>query len=238
MAKPFIGVCVDHVTDLPAPGRDRSYMKLYPPYCNAIVAAGGTPLILPMLPDVNDLRPLLEIVGGVVLVGADDYPPQWYGKTPLPTDVPLTPERENFDREFIRLLIDETELPVFGICGGMQLMAIHAGGSMIQHLPDDGEIKHGSPAEGTRYHDIDIEPGSILNAAVGSPRARVNSMHHQAVERLGEGQIATAWAADGVMEAMEYTGHSFRIGVQWHPERMLDDAPTQALFRAFIKAAN
>jgi putative glutamine amidotransferase len=189
-----------------------------------------------MLPDINELRPLLELVSGVVLIGADDYPAEWYGKTAVPTDQPLTPERAAFDRAFIRLLIDETDLPVLGVCGGMQLMAIHAGGALIQDLPVQ-TIDHRQPPEGVRYHDIEIEPDSRFAEIFGATRVSVNTMHHQAVERTGKGQRISATAPDGVIEAMEDADHPFRLGVQWHPERMPDDPRQQALFRALVCAA-
>lgn len=236
MTKPLIGICTDHVRHFPVPGRDRSYLKLYPQYCQAVLAGGGTPLILPMLPDVNELRPLLALVRGVMLVGADDYPADWYGKPVAPTDDPVTPERAAFDRAFIKLLIDETSLPVFGVCGGMQLMAIHDGGSMLQDLPTAGLAGHKAPDKGASRHAIEVAADSILARATGGS-TEVNSLHHQAVERIGKHQRATAHAPDGVLEALEYTNHPWRMGVQWHPERMLDDPKMVALFKAFVNAA-
>ncbi len=236
MSTPLIGICMDHVRHFPAPDRDRSYLKLYPQYCHAVLAAGGTPLLLPVVPDVAALRPLLGLVSGVMLVGSDDYPAEWFDKTTLPTDTPVTPERAKFDREFIRVLLEETSLPVLGVCGGMQLMAIHAGGALIQDLPRGGGIEHRQPATGVGHHDIEIEPDTIF-AGIFGERTRVNTMHHQAVERVGLNQRVSACAPDGVIEALEHTDHAFRIGVQWHPERMLDDNRSLALFRAFIGAS-
>jgi putative glutamine amidotransferase len=236
MTKPLIGICMDHVRHFPAPDRDRSYLKLYPQYCHVVLAAGGTPLLLPVVPDVAALRPLLGLVSGLMLVGSDDYPADWFGKTTLPTDTPVTAERAKFDREFIRVLLEETSLPVLGVCGGMQLMAIHAGGALVQDLPRGGEVEHRQPANGVAYHDIDIQPGSVFAGIYGT-RTRVNTMHHQAVERVGVNQRVSARAPDGVIEALEHTDHPFRIGVQWHPERMLDDERSLALFRALIRAS-
>ncbi|MCA8936975.1 MAG: gamma-glutamyl-gamma-aminobutyrate hydrolase family protein [Planctomycetes bacterium] len=234
MNKPLIGICIDHVRHFPRPDRDRSYLKLYPTYPNAIIAAGGTPLVIPIVPDVNDVRALLSIVQGVVLVGGDDYPAEWFGKTTLPTDAPVTPERANFDREFTRLLYEETDLPVLGVCGGMQMTAIWGGGSLIQHL---GEGVHRDGKEGFSRHAISVTPDSVFARAIGATEIEVNSQHHQAVESVGPEMRVCATAPDGVAEAIEFKNHPFRIGVQWHPERMTGDPHMRSLFETFVAVA-
>jgi putative glutamine amidotransferase len=234
MSKPFIAVCTDHVAHFPAPDRDRSYLKLYPEYCHAIERAGGVPLPLPILPKLAQVMPLLELVQGVMLIGADDYPAEWFGGTTLPTDVPVTPQRAKFDRELIAWLLDSSSLPVLGICGGMQLMAIHSGGTLVQDLPD-GPIQHRSGPDGYRRHAIDVKPDSRLAAMLGRTSLEVNSLHHQAVRKVGQGWEATAHAPDGVIEAMEQPGTVPRIGVQWHPERMSQEE-MGPLFQAFVQA--
>ena len=235
MTKPLIGICTDHVRHFPVPGRDRSYLKLYPQYCNAIIAAGGTPLVLPIVPDVNDIKPLLSLVQGVMLIGSDDYPAEWFGGTTLPTDVPVTPERAAFDREFVRVLYDDTDLPVFAICGGMQLTAIFSGGKLIQDLPAT-PLEHRAGKDGFRSHKITLTPGSLFERAIGLSEIEVNSLHHQAVESVGERLQVSARAPDGVIEAIEFKDHPFRAGVQWHPERM-EDPNMGKLFAAFVAEA-
>lgn len=237
MMKPLIGISVDHVRHFPQPDRDRSYLKLYPQYCNAIVAAGGTPLVIPIVPDVDDIRPLVDLVQGVVIVGGDDYPPEWFGKRAAPTDNPVTQERAEFDKRFADLVFGETDLPVLGVCGGMQLSAIWSGGTLVQNLPAKGPIIHRAGKDGYRYHDIDIVPDSVFARAVGATRIRVNSLHHQAVEYVKDPLVVSARAPDGVVEVVEFKDHPFRVGVQWHPERMDGDDHMQRLFRAFVIAA-
>ena len=236
MTRPLIGICTDHIAHFPKPGRDRSYLKLYPEYATSLVQAGATPLLLPIVPDVQSISPLLDLVQGVVTVGADDYPPQWYGKSPIPADVPVTRSRAEFDLEFSKLLYDRTDLPVFAVCGGMQMAVIHGGGSLIQDLPTGGAIEHRDDPDGLRQHEVEIEPDSLLAKACGVTRTEVNSMHHQAVEHPGHRVRVTARAPDGVIEAIEFTDHRWRIGVQWHPERMQDDEAMQRLWRAFVDA--
>jgi putative glutamine amidotransferase len=235
MTRPLIAVCTDHVAHFPSPDRDRSYLKLYPEYCHSVHNAGGTPMPLPIMPELDDVMPLLELAAGVVLIGADDYPAEWFNAKPQPTDVPVTPQRAKFDRVLIQWLLDESHLPVLGICGGMQLMAIHSGGRMIQDLPTDGEIIHRSGPDGYRRHDIDIEPDSHLARMFGATRMEVNSLHHQGVETPGEGWRVSARAPDGLIEAIEQPGDPLRIGVQWHPERMTQ-AEMAPLFEGFIQA--
>lgn len=237
MTKPLIGISVDHVRYFPSPERDRSYLKFYPQYCDAVIAAGGVPVIIPIVPNIADVRPLIDLVQGVVIVGGDDYPSEWFGQRPLSTDNPVTPERANFDRDFVNLLYGETDLPVLGVCGGMQLTAIWSGGSLIQDLPAKGPIIHRAGPDGYRNHDIDIVPDSVFARAVGATNIRVNSLHHQSVKSVKDPVVVSARAPDGVIEAIEFRDHPFRVGVQWHPERMTGDKPMQALFRAFVNTA-
>lgn len=236
MNKPLIGICTDHVVHFPHPNLDRSYLKLYPSYVHAVLKAGGTPLVIPIVDNVEDIRPLLSLVRGVVMIGSDDYPSEWYGKPTLPTDKPCTPQRAAFDRPFARLLYEETRLPVLAVCGGMQLAGIHSGGALIQDLPNKG-VEHRAATDGTRTHGVEVAPGSLLARVTGATALTVNTLHHQAVERTGPRLKATAWAPDGVIEAVEWTDHPFRIGLQWHPERMPEDAAMQKLWRAFVDAA-
>lgn len=234
MPKPLIGITTDHVRHFPKPGLDRSYLKLYPQYCKAVIAAGGTPLVIPVLPNVADVAPLLDLVQGVILVGGDDYPAEWYGKKTLPTDSALTPERAAFDRAFADMLY-KTDLPVLGVCGGMQLTAIWAGGTLIQHL---GEGVHRDGKDAFTRHEVIIEPDSKFAKVIGRTRIEVNSQHHQAVEKIAGPLRVSARSPDGVIEAMEFTDHPFRIGVQWHPERMPDDPMMERLYREFVASAS
>jgi putative glutamine amidotransferase len=231
--RPVIGITMDHVRHFPTPELDRSYLKLYPHYCNAVIAAGGTPLAIPLVGNAADVKPLLGLVQGVILVGGDDYPADWYGKKPLPTDTALTPERAKFDREFVAMVYD-TDLPVLGVCGGMQLTAIWAGGTLVQHL---GEGVHRNGKDAFTRHDVIIEPNSKFARVMNATRLSVNSQHHQAVEKIAGPLQVSARSPDGVIEAMEFKDHPFRFGVQWHPERMPDDPKMRGLYRALVEAA-
>ncbi len=238
MGKPFIGICMDYIVEIDPSGRDRSYLKQYPQYAQAVARAGGVPLALPILPDPEDLRPALEMLDGVVLVGSDDYPAQWYGQQPHPANEPCAPQRSEFDRRFVGMLYDQTTLPVLAICGGMQITAIHYGGGLVQDIPGLGlGLVHSDKTSKTgAFHPVEIIPDSVLARALGATTCVVNSLHHQAVAAVPEGWRAAAFAPDGVIEAMENHAHPFRIATQWHPERMSDD-PALGLWRAFVEAA-
>lgn len=236
VTRPVIGICMDHVQDVPNPAFDRSYLKLYPQYVECVIAAGGTPLVIPIVNDPQQVRPLLSLVQGVVTIGSDDYPAAWFGKPTLPTDDPCTPQRAAFDRAFVRMLFEETDLPVLAVCGGMQLAVIHYGGTLVQHLPDHTTLEHRRGPDFYRYHDIDIEPGTTMHAALGTTRTNVNTVHHQAAEAVQPPLRVCARAPDGTIEGIEFTNHRFRLGTQWHPERMAESEPMRRLWQAFVDA--
>lgn len=230
---------MDYIVEIAPSGRDRSYLKQYPQYAQSVARAGGVPLALPILSDPEDLRPALEMLGGVVLVGSDDYPAQWYGQQPHPANRPCAPQRSEFDRRFVAMLYDQTTLPVLAICGGMQITAIHYGGALVQDIPSlGGRIVHSDKtSKSGATHQVEIAPDSVLARGMGGTTCVVNSLHHQAVAAAPGGWRATAVAQDGIIEAMEDPSHRFRVGTQWHPERM-NDKPARCLWRAFVDAAS
>ncbi len=235
MPRPIVGICPDHVDYWPQPDEDRCHLKLYPQYYESVLRAGAVPMIIPMQDDIADVKPLLDLCQGVLMTGGDDYPPEWFGKKPIPEETPATARRAKFDKAFTEYVYGETDLPVLGICGGMQLQCILTGGKLIQDLPK-GEIQHRRNTDGYQHHSIDIDQNSILFAAIGESTIDVNSLHHQAIESVSGPVKISAKAQDGVIEAIEFTDHKFRVGVQWHPERMPEDKNMHKLFKAFVAA--
>lgn len=235
MTGPLIGICTDHVRHFPAPDRDRSYLKLYPEYPQAIARAGGVPLLIPIMPSIAEAKTLLQLVRGVVMIGSDDYPPEWYGAKPHPREEYVTPQRATFDKAFAAHLYDHTDLPVLAICGGMQLMTVFSGGALVQHI-EPTTVQHRLDGGLPTTHPVEIKPGTVLAKALGVSSAETYSLHHQAAARVGERLQVSARAADGLIEAVEFKDHKFRVGVQWHPERQPNDPTMQRLFAAFIKA--
>ncbi|HEX4280651.1 MAG TPA: gamma-glutamyl-gamma-aminobutyrate hydrolase family protein [Solirubrobacteraceae bacterium] len=204
-------------------------------YPEAIERSGGIPVIVPLLrPDA--IPALLDRVDGVCLPGGPDVQPSAYGAEPHPEVGPTEPRVDQVELALVRAA-DRRKLPILGICRGMQLLNVARGGSLHQHLPDvvgDG-ITHRQPEHGSiPTHRIETAPQSRLRATLGGPALEVNSFHHQAVQTLGKGLVATAWAQDGTIEAIENPSDRFVMGVQWHAEGLRTHGP---LFDLLITAA-
>ena len=203
-------------------------------YTDALVRAGARPAVLPPAA-VGDA---LAGFDGLVLTGGVDIDPARYGADPHPALYGVDPELDTFELDLALAALDE-ELPVLAICRGHQVLNVALGGTLDQHLPDHGStIEHGTPATsktGGSDHEVRIAPGTLLAEALGTDRATVRSHHHQAVATLGKGLVATAWADDGVIEAMELPDREWVVSVQWHPEVTAGTDPVQQrLFDAFV----
>jgi putative glutamine amidotransferase len=175
---------------------------------------------------------------GLLIPGSPaDIDPASYGEEPHPRLGPVNPLRTDFEIQLVRLALGR-ELPVFGICGGAQVLNVALGGSLYQDIPSQmpKAYKHAGSPE--RAHSVDLVPGSRLAAILGTQEMRVNSLHHQAIKVPGQEMAVSASARDGVIEAVEIAGRPFVIGVQWHPERLFaEDEAAQRLFIAFVQAA-
>lgn len=206
-------------------------------YPRSVAAAGGVPVLLAPSPDLALLPHQLAALDGLVLAGGADVNPQLYGQDPLQKCGEISPVRDVYEMEALRLA-REQGLPVFTICRGMQLANVFLGGTLFQDLSYAGlEQQHmfaGNPATGV--HRIDIEPGTFLAQVHEEPTALVNSYHHQVVDRLGEGLRVCARTRDGAVEAIESTDPGFDLtGVEWHPEMMSrEDSLAQGLFSWFV----
>jgi putative glutamine amidotransferase len=206
-------------------------------YCDAILAAGGLPLPLPHQPDaVGDYLGMLDAV--VITGGAFDVDPALFGATTRHATVKLKTARTAFEYALVQGALDR-DMPILGICGGEQLLAVVLGGSLIQHIPDEvpGALAHEQPNPRTEPgHRVVATPGSLLARAAGMTEFSVNSAHHQAVKAVGDGVMISGVAPDGVIEAIEVPARRFVLGVQWHPEYHID-AADGAILRAFVAAA-
>jgi putative glutamine amidotransferase len=209
-------------------------------YPGAVERAGAVPVILPPLHgDAIDL--LVGRLDGLLLTGGPDLDPHTYGAEP---HAALGPTEREID-VFELALIDSAErhgLPIFAICRGMQALNVSRGGTLVQDLPTeyDNALPHRQDEPGRiPTHEVRLARGSRIAAVVGTTDIHVNSFHHQAVERLGDGLRAVGWAPDGVVEAIEDPGREFVIGVQWHAESLSETEPVQAdLLDAFVTAAS
>ena len=204
-------------------------------YVDQVAAAGGTPVLVPPVPEAAAAVRRLD---GLIISGGPDIEPGRYGEQAGPWTTVVRPERDEAEIAFFRAALT-AGVPVLGICRGMQLMNVALGGTLIQHLPDAVGHEEHSPTPGTlAEHTITIgrdAPGSRLAAILGAGTRTVPTHHHQGIGRLGAGLAATAWAEDGTIEAVELEQrdeHAFAIGVQWHPE----SADDPALFLALVEA--
>jgi putative glutamine amidotransferase len=201
-------------------------------YVNKLQAAGATVVILPPDADNHDAISRLD---GLVMAGGADIEPARYGAAHQDgTDKPRV-ERDASELGLYRAA-REANLPVFGICRGLQIMAVAHGGSLHQHLPDVvGNTLHRDAPGTFNNHGATFTPGSLIADLVGVTEVTVNSSHHQAVDSPGDLTV-TGYAEDGTIEVCEDPSAEFVLGVQWHPEFSNDEQVSENLFRAFVKA--
>ncbi len=215
--------------------------ELKVPYADAVLRAGGLPLVLPYSDDATCVDAYLDRVSGLLITGgAFDIPPEAYGDTTREGMGPLKAARTAFESALMRAAL-KRNMPVLGVCGGMQLLNVVLGGSLYQDIGREvtGAREHSQKHEPSQpQHPVEVRHGTQLADAVGQGQLMVNSTHHQAVKRLGTQVVSSAVAPDGVVEAIESTAHIFAMGVQWHPEYMLHTIPTHVgIYKAFIHKA-
>jgi putative glutamine amidotransferase len=214
-------------------------------YSRAVAAAGGLPVMIPLLDDDDTLRALYDRMDAVLLPGGGDLDPATYGEPPLPTCGRLDPARDRVELRFARWAIAEGK-PLFGLCRGLQIVNVALGGTLYQDIAAQRSdaIKHdyfptaGFPRDHLA-HPVTVASGTRLEALVGTAPLKVNSMHHQAVKDLAPGLVSTAVAPDGMIEGLESSGNQFLLGVQWHPESLTDRDPRMhRLLTGFVEAAS
>lgn len=233
MAKPLIGINADYRSpkqDAPA----LTYVAAG--YYDAVMRAGGLPVVLPPYEDEQDLEQVLERLDGVMLIGGADLDPRRDGWMLHPTVRLQEPRREEFDRMLMRL-VAEHRLPVFGIGAGMQLLNVTLGGNLLLHIPEDlpNALPHRDPIDPDHRHTLELTPGSIMDRVYGEGELRVNSMHHMAIDDVAPGFAITARCPDGVVEAIESTMEDwFAMGTQFHPEAATASALDMRIFEEFI----
>lgn len=221
MSRPVIGICSAleraqwSVWDQEAYLTPRGYV-------DAVHRAGGLALLLPSDAELErDPDEVLGLLDGLILAGGADIDPSFYGAEPHEKTIGTVPERDTFEIALARRAL-ERDLPLLGICRGMQLMNVAAGGTLNQHLPDSYGHEDHRRSLGSfdgSDHDVRLEPGSLAARSAGEEVHGTKSHHHQGIERLGEGLRITGWAQlDELPEAIEVPDKRFALGVQWHPE--------------------
>ncbi|HTR16805.1 MAG TPA: gamma-glutamyl-gamma-aminobutyrate hydrolase family protein [Acetobacteraceae bacterium] len=232
--RPVIGVTLD--SESPGGYSKYPWYALRANYADAIAGAGGLPIALPHHPALAEAM-LDRIDALVVTGGAFDVDPALYGEDGRHATVTLKEDRTATELALVRGALAR-DLPVLGICGGQQLLAVALGGTLIQHIPDTipGALEHEQP--NPRHepgHAIRLIPDTLLHRIVGADTMQVNSAHHQAVRAPGPDAVVNAVAPDGVVEGVEDARYRFCLGVQWHPEFLIDPGDAR-IFAALIAA--
>jgi putative glutamine amidotransferase len=211
-------------------------------YLRSVSAAGGVPVVLSPLIGASLAARALDGMDGLVLTGGEDVDPAWYNSDRSPLLNPPSRERDLFELALFAAA-RQRELPILGICRGIQLINVAMGGTLYQDLPSErpGPVDHNRPGTRTdRSHTARLTAGSLAARALGATSLQVNSFHHQGIRDLAPGLVATGWSEDDLIEAVEGAeGEPWMLAVQWHPEEMYADAraPDGGLFRALVKRA-
>lgn len=231
-SKPLIGINTDYRS---ATGERPAYSIVSAGYFDAIIKAGGIPIVLPPLAEEDDVSDVLDRLDGFVLIGGPDLDPRRDGWMRHPSCRLMDERREDFDRMLMRQ-IAQRRMPVFGIGVGMQLLNLSQGGNLFLHLPEDcpAAIPHKDLHDPGHRHGLEVVPGSIMERVYGDGEIRVNSMHHMAIDEVAPGFRVTARCPDGVIEAIESTTEWLAIGTQFHPESTSASALDQRIFEEFM----
>ncbi|HJU01638.1 MAG TPA: gamma-glutamyl-gamma-aminobutyrate hydrolase family protein [Actinomycetes bacterium] len=235
MTAPLVAIPTYHL----GPGKVGNWEGAYAlpePYVAALVAAGARVVLVPPA-QPGAAAELLARVDGLLLAGGGDIEPARYGAADHPAQYGMDPDRDRLELELATAAV-ATGLPVLGICRGVQLLNVAFGGTLVQHLPEgDGRLVHRDEAK-QAMHDVEVEQGSRLAAALGQTRAACRSHHHQGLDRIGDGFRPVAWAPDGLVEGIE-RDQGWTVGVLWHPESTAAGDPVQhRLLRSFVDAAS
>jgi putative glutamine amidotransferase len=234
MTLPLIGITLD--SEQPGGYSKMPWYALRQNYCDCIAAAGGLPLPLPHQPELA--AAYLDRLDGLLITGgAFDVDPALFGADSRHRSVTLKTRRTDFELAMVKGALAR-DLPLFGICGGEQLLAVALGGTLIQHIPDEvpGALAHEQPNPRTEAgHAVRVRDHTLLSRIVGQTTLAVNSAHHQAVKAVPDGILVNSLAEDGVIEGIEDPARRFCLGVQWHPEYLIN-AGDGRLFDAFVGA--
>jgi putative glutamine amidotransferase len=236
MSAPLIGLTTSVLS-----GRPPERAALNAAYVTAVQGAGGVPVLLPPHLDTAAREALWERLDGLVLTGGGDVDPALFGEAPHPAVSDVSAARDALELWLARRAVEEG-LPLLAICRGIQVLNVALGGSLWQDVPSQvpgALVHHQSAPRNEPTHTVKLlGEGTRLHAASGARELRVNSFHHQAVKRLGQGLREVAWAEDGLIEGVELPDHPFAVGVQWHPEDLVDHDPAaRGLFAALAEAA-
>ena len=211
-------------------------------YVHAIESAGGVPILIPMVNDLKILTALISRLDGLLLPGGIDLHPNRYGEEVHPLTEEADLELDEFEITLVSSAFQE-DIPVLGVCRGMQLINVLLGGTLYQDIdeqyPDSIGHTHRNLPRTHFAHRISVDPGSRMEKFLGTQALWVNSLHHQAIKEPGKGVRITGRASDGIPELLEVTGYRFVMAAQCHPEEIYPIEPAFArLFSAFVQASD
>ncbi len=235
--RPLIGLPADQRTL-----DDVLYYALPSTYTRALELAGAAPVLIPLQLGSESLRAIFSRLDGLLLAGGVDVVPQEYGEETQSYCGEIHPARDAVELELVRWAL-EWKMPLLGICRGIQVLNVAAGGTLYQDISSQIRNSLHRPRRpgdslSQRVHSITVDPRSILADALGGTQIAVNSMHHQSVKQVAPGFRVVARAADGVIEAIEPEDDRFVLGLQFHPERLVDDSRVLNIFRVFVERAS
>jgi putative glutamine amidotransferase len=231
---PLIVLPAQHVAAGSVRGWERGGFAIPDGYVACLQRAGLRPIIVAGSDPSTDV---LDTAAGLLLAGGGDVEPSRYGAEAHPKTAGIDRERDELEVRLVREAIAR-DVPVFAICRGMQVLNVALGGTLHQHVPDIANSSvHSVPLkEGMASQDVRVDASSRLFGIVGERVKACACHHHQSVDQIGDGLVATAWSDDGILEGVEHTSASWVVGVQWHPERTAHDDPVQqSLFEAFAE---
>lgn len=244
--KPIIGICTNYttndeigiITDLGM--RKQDWDLIAHDYVKAVELAGGAPLIIPVVNEIESIHPVLNNLDGIIFSGGSDIDPQCYGELLHYNSQGIDPVRDAHEIKLAKKVLHEMGIPIMGICRGMQLLNVICGGTLYQDLGQ--QRKKDSLHSMEMYpkyfpaHDVILKDQSFLKSIFQKSTIRVNSLHHQGIKAIGQGFNVSGSTPDGLIEGIELSGDRCVIGMQFHPEMMIDNDPEYLkIFEAFIK---
>lgn len=234
MARPIIGISAS----LRQTSHGEVFIQAYTKNAQAIERAGGLPLLITPEFAPETRKELVRRIDGLLLPGGEDINPARYGAEAHPKTGPTVDARDHNEIALVHEAL-EADLPLFCICRGHQMLNVALGGTLVQDIPDqlDTDLTHWIRDPRTdRPHSVQVDASSKLAGILGTTDLPVNSIHHQAIDRVASDLKVTATAPDGIVEGFELPGQRFAVSVQWHPEDLTDDPTMQGLFDAFVAA--
>lgn len=236
MAKPLIGITTRNGKD----SDGHPFTALQHSYVNAIIQAGGLPVLIPSNLFVEDFLDLYSRVSGILFSGGGDISLNYFHGSDHPRIGEVDDNRDFTEISLMRVAVNEGK-PVLGICRGAQVMNVALGGTLYTHIYDQlqGALDHAYPGDlrRTLVHPVNVEETSLSAEIFGETLLNVNSLHHQGLKDIAPGLRVAGQAPDGLVEVVEIPDHPYAVAVQWHPEWLTDQAAMQRLFKSFVDAS-